>query len=108
MRRCEVTDAADTGMVTVAFTFDGHDARELAEIVGLVQLARGLAQPNNRLALELDAHYAYFTVLEQGPSRRSTCRRPPNSELARRSRRTATRARRSIRGRSSLRARTHA
>ncbi len=66
MRRCDVTDEAETGKITLAFTFDGHDARELAEIVGLVQAARSCARANARLELELAAHHAYFTVLERG------------------------------------------
>ncbi len=40
MRRCEVSDDAETGKITLSFTFDGHDARELQEIGSLVQVAR--------------------------------------------------------------------
>lgn len=66
MRRCDVTDDAETGKITLSFTFDGHDARELHEIVAMVQVARSMSRGNSRLDIELEAHEAYFVVLERG------------------------------------------
>lgn len=66
MRCVDVNDDTEKGTVAVTFTFDAHDARELHEIGELFQVARSMTSEQGRLGVEIEAHLAYFAVLERG------------------------------------------
>ena len=66
MRRIDVSDDTEKGTTSVTFTFDGHDARELREISQLFQVARAMTPEQGRISVEIEAHLAYFDVLERG------------------------------------------
>ena len=66
MRRIGVDEDVEKGTTSVTFTFDAHDSRELREIGSLFQVARSLTSAQGRLAVEIEAHLAYFDVLERG------------------------------------------
>lgn len=65
MKRVDVADDTDSGTTSVTFTFDSRNARELEEVGALLRTARAMTPDQAWLGTELDAHLAYFSVLER-------------------------------------------
>jgi hypothetical protein len=66
MKDVHVNDDTEKGTTTVSFTFDSRNARDLSEIGALFQTARAMTSEQAWLGTELEAHLAYFSVLERG------------------------------------------
>ena len=66
MHRVQVAEDDETRVAEVTLSFNSDDIDDVARAATLLEVSRGMVPTGGRLAIEIDAHIAYFRALETG------------------------------------------